>query len=144
MVPNDANQTSYINRALLHPALRVLAGDEQHGAGLNGGSCDLAHIVISQNAAHGMARGISIGVAFLDISSAFASTMRPIAIPGDDASDATWLQYLCDIGLQPEDVVATVQLACDTLRWIEASASGHELATLVEAHSNIWLSMEGV
>ena len=118
------------------PALKNLAGVEQYGSGLNGGACDLAHLNISQAMAYAMQRNFSAGVAFLDIKAAFASMMRCIAIPADDAADAAWAGALMSVGFSRTEAVATIALAVDALRWAGSGTEAHFIALLAEAHEN--------
>ena len=99
------------------PALKTLAGVEQHGSGLNGGACDLAHLKISQAMAYAMQQNLSAGVAFLDIKAAFASLMRCIAIPEDDAADVAWVEALMRAGFsQPEATGLVLKLRAGSWR----------------------------
>ena len=94
--------------------------------------------------AYAMHKNRSAGVEFIDITAAFASVMRCIALPADDADDAAWVELLMQAGFDREEAIATVGLACNALRWSATGADPHFMALLVEAHPSTWFSIEGL
>ena len=144
VVSSDANQFAAHTRSGLYSPLQKLAGLEQHGSGLNGGACDLAHLHISQGLVFAMRKNKSSAVVFLDIAAAFASLMRCVAIPSDAAADTEWRDYLLQLGFANDEANAVLALACDTLRWASVGSEPHFIALLQEAHASTWFSIEGI
>ena len=135
----DAN-----TRTQLIDPLAPITRDYQLGAGQSGGSCDTAHLHISEALAYAQHANLSAAVVFLDLSTAFASMQRDIAVPAADAKDEEWAAHLHRCGFSPAEISAILALACSVLVWRNAGADHHALMQLAEAHSGTWISMEGL
>ena len=74
-------------------AVRYIGGKSQAGGGLNGGTTDVCHLIVSQIFCYARSKKTSCAILFVDIIDAFGSIARHIAIPelprqnklGDDA-----------------------------------------------------------
>ena len=66
----------------LFEAVRILAGKNQIGAGLNGGTTCICHLHVSQAYSRARSTRTSCALLFLDVAGLFASVVRRISIHG--------------------------------------------------------------
>ena len=81
--------------------------ETQFGSGLNGGSTEVAHLMLKAYFDYASAKKQMMGALFVDISTAFAAMVRSVIFPMP-ASDEVLLKKLADRGFSIEDIRALV------------------------------------
>lgn len=122
----------------------ALGGTSQDGAGLNSASTDLCHIQVTQVFSVAKVFGVSCGVVFVDLVSAFASVSRRLAIPDMPESEEEWMRHLASICHSPDVAAHIVGSAPTVLRLNYAGATAHSIALLRETHGKNWYSTDGL
>ena len=90
-------------RVAIIAATRTLAGDAQHGSGMNGGTTDICHLAVTECFALARTRKTAVGALFIDLVSAFATITRRIAIPDLPESEEAWKRHVVNIGFSAVD-----------------------------------------
>ena len=117
-----------------HPAVSSMTTPTTMGSGFNGGSCDSAHLIITEVLARAMKLNVCGFAIFADLKRAFASLHRNISMADDDDGDLIWHEHLHRCGFSPEQVLGIINLACDILKWSEHGGSEFTFAMLKDAH----------
>ena len=123
--------------------LRQVAPIGQAGAGMNGGSTEMARLRITAARDIAESRRLSLGVLFLDLKSAFASITRQICLPLPESSDELASRLIAR-GFQVDivrDFVATV-LQCQS--WADCGGSLHLQHLVAQCHAHTWFSLMGL
>ena len=82
------------NRMFAFLSVRNIVSDTAMGSGLNSGSCDSAHLIVSEILAHAMLANCCGYTLFADVQTAFASLHGYIALLDTTGSDEIWLHHL--------------------------------------------------
>lgn len=131
-------------RASLMVAVVALSGSNQFGAGLNGGTTDLAHLPISQTLSYARTVRKAGGVLFVDVIGAFASVSRRISVPQLPESEEAWRRHLVNRGFSMQRSDEIVSMSISVLQWEIAGASEHSVALLTQIHKCTWMSIDGL
>ena len=76
---------------------------------------------------------MSLGLLFVDLSTAFASVVRALAMP-TDATDSAWKERLMTTGFTSEEVENVFSEVHGMNEWVAARGSRHVQALLKELH----------
>ena len=87
--------------------------------------------------------GLSLGLLFVDLSTAFASVVRALALP-TDASDVEWRRRLMDSGFTDSEASGIMQEVHDEDLWAQSGGCTHLQTLLKELHIDTWASNEGL
>ena len=90
----DAKVLGGHNRQVSFPCVREMVSEAAMGSGLNSGSCDAGQLVISEALAAAMKMNQCGYVIFTDVSTAFASLHRNLALMTDADTDEVWARHL--------------------------------------------------
>ena len=134
---------SFLRQNLLKP-IGSMVGENQHGAGFNGASCDVAHLIITEALAFAMTKNKSACIAFIDVVAAFASLRRSLVIPSDDDTNEAWKKQLVEAGFSVDEATEVINMACNMLKRQATGAHDHFIQQLIESHEATWFSTEGL
>ena len=129
-------------RTSLLVAVFELGGSSQFGGGLNGGTTDICHLLMSQLFCYARVKRTSASILFVDVVGAFASTARRICVPNLPESEESWKRHLNSCGFSPAQASDIVSTALTILKWTAAGASEHSAAILQEMMSTTWFSID--
>ena len=107
------------------PCVKEMVSKAAMGPGLNSGSCDTGQLVISEALAAAMHMNKCGYAIFADVSTAFASPHRNLALMTDADSDEIWAKHLERCGFTAAQAKDIISMACDVLTWEEAGSSVH-------------------
>ena len=86
---------------------------------------------------------MSLGILFVDLSTAFASVVRALTLP-TDVSDDSWKARLRANGFSDVEADEVVHDVHANNEWIAAGGSIHLQALLKELHVGTWAATEGL
>ena len=117
--------------------------DTQWGSRLNGGECCFAQVYLAAVMSTARAHRSTAAALFIDLSAAFSSMIRKLAVPGvhfeSDEEIARVLAW-CAIGADDmADVMANVSKAAE---WASLGVSEHTTALISKVHEHTWFSSE--
>ena len=130
-------------RPRMLPIVEKIAGTSQFGSGLNTGATDVAHVLVRAYTDVAQLLKLSLGLLFVDLSTAFASVVRALALP-TDVTDSDWRAKLLMTGFTEEEADEVIQEvhACD--EWSDAGGSAHVQALITQLHIGTWAATEGL
>jgi len=154
LLANDSGKhvCTYVRHQLL-PWARKLVHSTQFGGGFNGGETSFAHLYARSVLDACRAGGLSCGILFLDVVTAFARMLRRSIFNICDGDEA-FLCSLREAGFSDPDVRAIYETVASLARWdIDASGNiisckdgmddlSHKLAQ--HWYVNTWMSQEGL
>ena len=114
----------------------------QFGSGLFGGGTDLAHLALQGLLDVAAANRLSCAIPFVDLSSAFASMARAVALPMPQY-EADLVQTLVSMGFDRREVAAVREIACEDTLGLKEDPQ-HLVALICSMHSATWMSIEGI
>ena len=78
--------------------------ETQAGSGLNGGACDVCHLMVRSLLAFASKRYGAVGILFIDVTRAFPQMRRRIALPCDLQSEEELRRWLSIVGFSDDKV----------------------------------------
>jgi hypothetical protein len=128
----------------LRPAVTAFAGGAampgQCGLGWGGSACDAAHVTMGAVVSAAAAQKLSLALIFVDIKSAFDTTMHQLALPDESAEDSI-VRGVCSMGFAIEEAL---EIASDSLRLEEwGGAPAHLPQTIAMTTRSAWAMVDG-
>ena len=123
-------------RPQLTPAVSRLASTGQFGGGFNGGSTEVAHVLLQSVLASAAVSNQCAIAVFVDVATAFTSMARRFVLP-TSTSDEAWAHTVRYAGFTEDETNEIYNEAIDIARWGQAGASSHTvaMATAFQEHT---------
>ena len=86
-------------RSLSLPAVRLSTPDVQFGSGLNGGGCEIPHLIAAAVVQVADMQALSSALLFIDIRTAFAAVQRSSVVSTQDGTEE-WAKFLMTCGFE--------------------------------------------
>jgi hypothetical protein len=125
------------------PYVRGLALQTQYGAGLNGGSIEMTHLHLRAMADITLARNFSFSAVFVDLSTAYASMNRRLAV-GSDITDVELAARLRASGFDKDSIVRILSELRTLKVWDQVQTPRQLQALLQELLTGTWLAQEHI
>lgn len=140
--PDNEDQGAHLRTVTL-PATHLSTSDTQFGSGLNGGGCDVPHLIAATITQYADVRSLSSALLFIDVKSAFASVQRSTVLTVDDG-DEEWAKFLSTCGFDNVSARRIITNACRIGTLIQNGLLEYAAALLSELHINTWFGVEAV
>ena len=115
----------------------------QYGSGLNGGGCDIPHLIAASVVQLAETKSLSAALLFIDVRTAFAEVQRASVVTTEDGTEQ-WALFLVGCGFTREAAMNIVNQACRVAMLVENGMTTHAAQLLNDLHVNTWFSVEAL
>ena len=136
----DAKPVLSFLRTTASPFLDASSPPGQYGGGCHSGSTASAHLLSRAFSDIAIAQGYSLVQLYVDVTTAFATMARALALPMGNQSDFALIERLSQFGFTNAEILDLISSVQDPARFVTTYGSQHLAEVLQSPARNSWMS----